>query len=100
MGPACEVSHLSCFALLLCPDFIFTPAVPLFFFALTLLCSNFFFRAHLPCCAIIFFRARLELPCCALKIFFFAHTYLAVPLLVSCFALTLLCAKFFFFFFF
>ncbi len=72
---------------LLCLDFFFAlrvsycahvrfslttyPAVPLIFFALTLLCHYPAFRYHLPCCALNFFFSHL--PCCACK-FFFALT--------------------------
>ncbi len=82
----------------------------IFFFARTYLAvPYFFFHAHLPCYALIFFscsltllwrdfffRSHLRVPCCALIFFFVPHiSYLAVPL--SCFALTLLCATPFFF---
>src|SRR6266480_1274301 len=53
------------------------PAVPLFFFALTLLCP--YFSAHSRCC----------LPCCVL---IFLYAYPAVP--VFFYALTLLCSYF------
>src|SRR6266480_1913374 len=99
MGPACEVSHLSCFALLLCPDFIFTPAVPLFFFALTLLCLNFFSRSLTLLCHNFFSCALRTTLLCFKNFFFRAH--------LPCCAITriLLCAypavrKIFFFFFF
>src|SRR6266480_3374814 len=89
------------------------PAVPLFFYALTLPYS--YFSTTLPCCALIF---SLRLPCCALiflriysvhccaypavLLFFFALTLLRLPYFALIFlrtypaALTLLCPKIFF----